>query len=91
MPSNQIRFYYAVTVCTLKLRIRILSISNVTQFAGALRAQLNLQFDPENTQSLSPNSTSEFCLQPFLRSTYADRLNVVLTNDYSDDSDLVLA
>jgi len=37
-----------------------LSISNLTQFAGALRAQLNLQVDTENTQSVSPNSTSEF-------------------------------
>ena len=37
-----------------------MSISNVTQFAGALRAQMNLQFDTENTQSVSPNSTSEF-------------------------------
>ena len=27
---------------------------------GALRAQLNLQVDTENTQSVSPNSTSEF-------------------------------
>ncbi|MEK9710203.1 MAG: hypothetical protein VW456_08165 [Alphaproteobacteria bacterium] len=40
-----------------------MSISNVTQFAGALRAQLNLQVDTENTQSLSPNSTSEFLSQ----------------------------
>jgi len=40
-----------------------LSISNVTQFAGALRAQLNLQVDTENTQSVSPNSTSEFLSQ----------------------------
>ena len=32
----------------------------MTQFAGALRAQLNLQVDTENTQSVSPNSTSEF-------------------------------
>jgi hypothetical protein len=32
----------------------------VTQFAGALRAQLNLQVDTENTQSVPPNSTSEF-------------------------------
>jgi len=37
-----------------------LSISNVTQFASALRTQLNLQVDTENTQSVSPNSTSEF-------------------------------
>ena len=37
-----------------------MSISNLTQFAGALRAQLNLQFDPENTQSVSPNSASKF-------------------------------
>jgi len=28
----------------------------VTQFAGALRAQLNLQAGTENTQSVSPNS-----------------------------------
>ena len=40
-----------------------MSISNVTQFAGALRAQLNLQVDTENTQSVSPNSTSEFLSQ----------------------------
>jgi len=40
-----------------------LSISNVTQFAGALRAQLNLQVDTENTLSVSPNSTSEFLSQ----------------------------
>jgi flagellin-like hook-associated protein FlgL len=40
-----------------------LSISNVTQFAGALRAQLNLQTDTENTQSVSPNSTSEILSQ----------------------------
>ena len=40
-----------------------MSISNVTQFAGALRAQLNLQTDTENTQSVSPNSTSEFLSQ----------------------------
>jgi len=40
-----------------------LSISNLTQFAGALRAQLNLQVDTENTQSVSPNSTSEFLSQ----------------------------
>ena len=37
-----------------------MSISNLMQFAGALRAQLNLQFDMENTQYVSPNSTSEF-------------------------------
>ena len=36
-----------------------MSISNLTQFAGALRAQLNLQVDTENTQSVSPNSTSD--------------------------------
>jgi hypothetical protein len=35
----------------------------VTQFAGALRAQLNLQTDTENTQSVSPNSTSEILSQ----------------------------
>jgi hypothetical protein len=35
----------------------------VTQFAGALRAQLNLQVDTENTLSVSPNSTSEFLSQ----------------------------
>ena len=40
-----------------------MSISNVTQFAGALRAQLNLQVDTENTQSVSPNSVSEFLSQ----------------------------
>ena len=40
-----------------------MSISNVTQFAGALRAKLNLQVDSENTQSVSPNSTSEFLSQ----------------------------
>ena len=40
-----------------------MSISNVTQFAGTLRAQLNLQVDTENTQSVSPNSTSEFLSQ----------------------------
>ena len=40
-----------------------MSISNVTQFTGALRAQLNLQVDMENTQSVSPNSTSEFLSQ----------------------------
>ena len=40
-----------------------MSISNVTQFAGALRAQLNLQTDTENTQSVSPNSTSEILSQ----------------------------
>ena len=32
----------------------------MTQFAGDLRAQLNLQTDTENTQSVSPNSTFEF-------------------------------
>jgi hypothetical protein len=37
-----------------------LSISNVTQFAGVLRAQLNLQVDTENTQSVSPSSMSKF-------------------------------
>ena len=37
-----------------------MSISNVTQFAGALRAQLNLQPDTENTQSVSRSATSEF-------------------------------
>jgi len=40
-----------------------LSISNVTQFAGTLRAQLNLQVGTENTQSVSPNSVSEFLSQ----------------------------
>ena len=35
----------------------------MTQFAGALRAQLNLQTDTENTQSVSPNSTSEILSQ----------------------------
>ena len=40
-----------------------MSISNVTQFAGALRTQLNLQVDTENTQSVSPNSASEFLSQ----------------------------
>ena len=35
----------------------------MTQFAGALRAQLNLQVDTENTQSVSPNSVSEFLSQ----------------------------
>ena len=37
-----------------------MSITNVTQFAGVLRAQLNLLVDTENTQSVSPNSKSEF-------------------------------
>ena len=32
----------------------------MTQFAGALRAQLSLQPDTESTQSVSPSSTSEF-------------------------------
>jgi len=36
----------------------------VTKFAGALRTQLNLQVDTENTQSVSPNSASEFLSQP---------------------------
>jgi hypothetical protein len=40
-----------------------LSISNVTQFAGALRTQINLQAGTENTQSVSPNSASEFLSQ----------------------------
>ena len=40
-----------------------MSISNVTQFAGALRARLNLQTDTENTQFVSPNSTSEILYQ----------------------------
>ena len=35
----------------------------MTQFAGALRTQLNLQVDTGNTQSVSPNSTSEFLSQ----------------------------
>jgi hypothetical protein len=35
----------------------------VTQFAGALRAQLNLQVGTENTQSVSPDSVSEFLSQ----------------------------
>ena len=35
----------------------------MTQFAGALRAQLNLQVDTENAQSVSPNSASEFLSQ----------------------------
>jgi hypothetical protein len=32
----------------------------VIQLADALRAQNNLHVDGENTQSMSPNSTSEF-------------------------------
>ena len=40
-----------------------MSISNVTQFAGALRTQINLQAGTENTQSVSPNSASEFLSQ----------------------------
>ena len=40
-----------------------MSISNVTQFASALRAQINLQSGAENTQSVSPNSASEFLSQ----------------------------
>ena len=32
----------------------------MTQFAGALRAQLNLQTDPESKQSVSPSAASEF-------------------------------
>ena len=40
-----------------------MSISSVTQFAGALRAQINLQTGAENTQSVSPNSTSEILSQ----------------------------
>ena len=32
----------------------------MTQFAGALRAQLNLQPDTENTQSVPRSATSEF-------------------------------
>ena len=40
-----------------------MSISSVTQFAGALRAQINLQTGTENTQSVSPNSTSEILSQ----------------------------
>ena len=34
-----------------------MSISNVTQLAGALRAQINLPTGAENTQSVPPNST----------------------------------
>ena len=37
-----------------------MSVSNVTKFAGDLRAQVNLQVDMENTQSMSPNFVSEF-------------------------------
>ena len=37
-----------------------MSISNLTQFAGALRAQLNYQVDTEKTQSVSPIFSSEF-------------------------------
>ena len=40
-----------------------MSISNVTQFANSLRAQINLQTGAENTQSVSPNSTSEILSQ----------------------------
>ena len=40
-----------------------MSISSVTQFAGALRTQINLQTGVENTQSVSPNSTSEILSQ----------------------------
>ena len=40
-----------------------MSISSVTQFASALRTQINLQTGVENTQSVSPNSTSEFLSQ----------------------------
>jgi len=40
-----------------------LSISSVTQFAGALRTQINLQTGVENTQSVSPNATSEILSQ----------------------------
>ena len=36
-----------------------MSISSVTQFAGVLRGQLNLQADAGNTDSVSRNSTSE--------------------------------
>jgi len=43
--------------------MRILSISNVIQCANALCAQLNLQFDAENTQSVSPNSASKMVSQ----------------------------
>ena len=35
----------------------------MTQFANALRAQLNLQVDTENTQSVSQNSVSEILSQ----------------------------
>ena len=40
-----------------------MSISSVTQFAGALRTQINLQTGAENMQSVSPNSTSEILSQ----------------------------
>ena len=40
-----------------------MSISSVTQFAGALRTQINLQTGVENTQSVSPNATSEILSQ----------------------------
>ena len=40
-----------------------MSLFNVTQFAGALRTQINLQTGAENTQSVSPNSASEILSQ----------------------------
>jgi len=43
--------------------MRILSISNAIQRASVVCAQLNLQFDAENTQSVSPNSASKMVSQ----------------------------
>ena len=40
-----------------------MSISNATQFVGALRAQINPQTGTENTQSVSPNSASKILSQ----------------------------
>ena len=43
--------------------MRILSISNVIQCANLVCAQLNLQFDRENTQSVSPKFASKMVSQ----------------------------
>lgn len=37
-----------------------MSVSGVTQFAGALRAQMNLRIDIDNTGSASTNNGAQF-------------------------------
>ena len=65
-----------------------MSISNVIQFAGALRAQINLQTGSENTQFVPPKSTSEISYQTVssLDLSGAEYGNLLLKNKQNDQA-----